>query len=155
MRKMKNKNQRGKWGHGGLMYLLMSLIINSRAVPEIMTNRVIVGNLGISTNEEDIKSAFTECGKIDSVKLHVDPATGRSKGYAIVVYKHTYEARYAIKKLNGSEIKGKQVWRTLDMQSLSDNFDMCRLKCDHLMIQKTPFLEIMLILTIQTFKVSL
>ena len=74
-----------------------------------MTNRVIVGNLGSSVSEEDIKTVFTECGKIDSVKLHVDPTTGRSKGYAIIVYKHTYEARYAIKKLNGTEIKGKQV----------------------------------------------
>ncbi len=74
-----------------------------------MTNKLLVGNLAMAVTEEDLTIAFSECGKLDSVKLQVDSFTGRSKGFALINYKTTYDARYAIKKLHGSTLKGKEV----------------------------------------------
>ncbi|KAJ3370162.1 hypothetical protein HDU91_006568 [Kappamyces sp. JEL0680] len=68
--------------------------------PEVVTNKLFVGNLALSVTEEDLRILFEACGRLETVKLHFDSFTGRSKGFALVVFRTTYDAKFAIKKLN-------------------------------------------------------
>ncbi|KAJ3306507.1 hypothetical protein HDV03_005117 [Kappamyces sp. JEL0829] len=77
--------------------------------PEVVTNKLFVGNLALSVTEEDLRILFEACGRLETVKLHFDSFTGRSKGFALVVFRTTYDAKFAIKKLNAHVLKGKQI----------------------------------------------
>lgn len=74
-----------------------------------VSNKLFVESLSSLITEKDLNDLFEPFGKVDSVNLHVDAATGQSKGYAFVQYKHTYDARDAIKNMNNFELMGKKV----------------------------------------------
>lgn len=46
--------------------------------------RLCVGSLHFNITEDDLMSIFSPFGDIEFVNLHVDPDTGRSKGFAFV-----------------------------------------------------------------------
>ena len=52
---------------------------------------------------------FESFGDLDYVNLHVDSETGKSKGYAMLQYRTTFDARQAIKNMDGKEIDGRKV----------------------------------------------
>jgi RNA recognition motif-containing protein len=81
----------------------------SPKVQPIITDKLFVGNLG-DANEQDIRELFEACGRLDTVKLHYDSLTGRSKGFALVVFRATRDAKFAIEKLHGYKHKGKKVF---------------------------------------------
>ena len=41
--------------------------------------KIYVGNLSYSTSEEDIRTAFSQFGTVDSADVIMDRGTGRSK----------------------------------------------------------------------------
>jgi RNA-binding protein 39 len=49
-----------------------------------LSHRLYVGSLHFNLTESDIKQVFEPFGELESVVLHRDPMTGRSKGYAFV-----------------------------------------------------------------------
>ena len=67
---------------------------------------IYVGNLPYNTTEEQLLELFSTHGDVRSVKLIVDHATGRPKGFAFVEMdkKHT---RHAIKQVNGNAFGGR------------------------------------------------
>ena len=69
---------------------------------------VFVGNLSWSASEDDIKKHFKDCGKIVSVRIGMDAATGRSKGYAHVDFESADQAQKATSKA-GSELGGRNI----------------------------------------------
>jgi RNA recognition motif-containing protein len=58
---------------------------------------------------EEIKEIFLPFGNVLSVKIITDKQTGRSKGYAFVEMENDADADTAIKGLNETEIKGRNV----------------------------------------------
>lgn len=68
-----------------------------------------VGNLAYSVTEDDLRELFAEHGEIASVKLIMDQYTGQSKGFGFVEMPNNAEADTAIKALNETAIKGRNV----------------------------------------------
>ena len=46
-------------------------------------NKLFVGNLSWSTDEESLKEHFSKIGPVVSVRIVSDPYTGKSKGLAL------------------------------------------------------------------------
>ena len=71
--------------------------------------KIYVGNLSYTTNEEDIRTAFSPFGAIDSVDVIMDRNTGRSKGFGFVEMNVDTEAKAAIDALNGKDLDGRSL----------------------------------------------
>ncbi|MCB0369144.1 MAG: RNA-binding protein [Bdellovibrionales bacterium] len=74
-----------------------------------MGKKIYVGNLSFSVNEEQLSSAFSQFGAVDSAKVVTDRETGRSKGFGFVEMPVDTEADQAIEKLNGSDLYGRNI----------------------------------------------
>ena len=70
---------------------------------------IYVGNLHFDLNEDELKKVFEEYGAVNTVKIIIDKATGRSRGFGFVEMAKDSDAREAIENLNGAEIKGRKV----------------------------------------------
>jgi RNA recognition motif-containing protein len=74
-----------------------------------MSQKIYVGNLGFSVNNEALKSKFEQYGAVNSANVIMDKETGRSKGFGFVEMSNSNEAMSAIEALNGSEFEGRQM----------------------------------------------
>jgi RNA recognition motif-containing protein len=70
---------------------------------------IYVGNLPYSVSEDDLKGAFEEHGEVLSVNIIVDRYTGQSKGFGFVEMTDDGAAEEAIKALNDTELKGRNI----------------------------------------------
>jgi RNA recognition motif-containing protein len=70
---------------------------------------IYVGNLAYSVTEEDLRAAFHPYGKVDTVSVITDKFSGQSKGFGFVEMGNNSEADAAIKALNGSALKGRNM----------------------------------------------
>lgn len=70
---------------------------------------IYVGNLPYSVTEDELKEAFGEFGEVTSVNVIMDRFTGQSKGFAFVEMANNSEADEAIKALNESPMKGRNL----------------------------------------------
>ena len=70
---------------------------------------IYVGNLPYSVTESDLKEAFSEFGEVSSVTLVSDKFSGQSKGFGFVEMSNNSEADDAIKALNESSFKGRNI----------------------------------------------
>ena len=71
--------------------------------------KIYVGNLSYSTTEEDIRTAFSQYGTVDSADLILDRSTGRSKGFGFVEMSVDSEGQAAIDALNGKDVDGRSL----------------------------------------------
>ena len=74
-----------------------------------MGKRIFVGNLPFSANDQVLNDTFAQYGTVESAKVIVDRATGRSKGFGFVEMGTDAEAATAIEKLNGAEYEGRSI----------------------------------------------
>ncbi len=74
-----------------------------------MGNKLYVGNLPFSANEDSLKDLFSACGTIGSTKIITDRDTGRSKGFAFVEMGNDEEAEAVITKFDGHDLDGRQM----------------------------------------------
>jgi len=74
-----------------------------------MSQKIYVGNLGFSVNNETLKSKFEQYGTVSSANVIMDRDTGRSKGFGFVEMSSAPEASAAINSLNGTEFEGRQM----------------------------------------------
>ncbi|XP_055626144.1 RNA-binding protein squid-like isoform X2 [Toxorhynchites rutilus septentrionalis] len=51
--------------------------------------KLFVGGLGPGTTEKELKEHFEQYGEIENINVKTDPNTGRSRGFAFIVYKST------------------------------------------------------------------
>jgi RNA recognition motif-containing protein len=72
-----------------------------------MGKKLYVGNLPFSVTEQSLGDAFSQCGKVESVKIITDRDTGRSKGFGFVEMSSDAEAAAAISKFNGTDMDGR------------------------------------------------
>jgi len=70
---------------------------------------IFVARLNYDTQEADLQYAFEEFGTVDSAKIIMDKATGRSKGFGFVEMPNDDEARAAINALNDQEFDGRTI----------------------------------------------
>jgi len=74
-----------------------------------MNKNLYIGNLPYEVTEEDLKTNFSEVGKIVSVTVIKDKYTGLSRGFGFVEMETEKEAEEAIKKFNGGQLLGKTI----------------------------------------------
>jgi RNA recognition motif-containing protein len=74
-----------------------------------MANKLFVGSLAWSATDDDLANFFSGVGTVVSAKVIVDRDTNRSKGFGFVEMGNDEEAKAAIDKLNGQELKGRPV----------------------------------------------
>jgi cold-inducible RNA-binding protein len=72
-----------------------------------MGNKLFVGNLSFSVNDQSLMQTFSECGTVDSAKVIIDRDSGRSKGFGFVEMSSTQEAEAAIARFHGAESDGR------------------------------------------------
>ncbi|MGE5152445.1 MAG: RNA recognition motif domain-containing protein [Bdellovibrio bacteriovorus] len=70
---------------------------------------IYVGNLAYSVTQDDLRDAFAAYGEISSVNLITDKFTGDSKGFGFVEMPNNSEADAAIKALNETPLKGRNM----------------------------------------------
>ena len=71
-----------------------------------MTN-IYVGNLDLSTPEDQLQTLFAAYGAVKTVTAVTDRDTGQPRGFAFVEMTNAAEARDAIRTLNGSVQGGR------------------------------------------------
>jgi RNA recognition motif-containing protein len=69
--------------------------------------KLYVGNLSYDTNEEQLRTMFSEVGTVAAVDMIMDRDTHRSKGFAFVTMSSQAEAEAAIKMFNGKDVAGR------------------------------------------------
>jgi len=70
---------------------------------------IYVGNLAYSVTEDELREAFGAYGEISSVSLITDKFSGQSKGFGFVEMPNNSEADAAIKALNETPLKGRNM----------------------------------------------
>ena len=70
---------------------------------------IYVGNLAYSVTEDDLRQAFSQFGTVTSANVITDKFSGQSKGFGFVEMADNAEADAAIKALNDSALKGRNM----------------------------------------------
>lgn len=70
--------------------------------------KLFVGGLPQDVKDADLKAHFEKFGDIEAVTIKTDPSTGRSRGFAFVIYKAVEGVEKAVVS-EEHEIKGKKV----------------------------------------------
>jgi RNA recognition motif-containing protein len=70
---------------------------------------IYVGNLAYSVTEDELREAFAAYGEISSCSLITDKFSGQSKGFGFVEMPNNSEADAAIKGLNETPLKGRNI----------------------------------------------
>ena len=70
--------------------------------------KLFVAGLPYDFDDEELMEFFEKFGKVNSAKVAIDKATGKSRGFAFVDMANEEEAKEAIESLNGLELgRGK------------------------------------------------
>ncbi|MFW6292977.1 MAG: RNA recognition motif domain-containing protein [Spirochaetota bacterium] len=74
-----------------------------------MANKLYVGNLNYRTEQESLRSLFTQFGEVVSATILSDRDTGQSRGFGFVEMADQNAANAAVQGLNGSEFEGRML----------------------------------------------
>jgi cold-inducible RNA-binding protein len=69
--------------------------------------RLFVGNLSFKTDDDSLRSSFSQFGSITDLKVMTDRMTGRSRGFAFVTFSTKEEGEAAIRGLDGQSLDGR------------------------------------------------
>lgn len=72
-----------------------------------MGRRLYVGNLPYSATEDQLTELFSRAGKVDSVRVMRDMATGRARGFAFVDMGSDEDAQRAISEFHEKPMDGR------------------------------------------------
>ena len=70
---------------------------------------IYVGNLSYDVTEDEVRDIFSPHGEISSLSIIKDKYSGQSKGFGFIEMPNQAEAEEAIKALNESELKGRNI----------------------------------------------
>ncbi|XP_004246655.2 29 kDa ribonucleoprotein A, chloroplastic [Solanum lycopersicum] len=73
------------------------------------SNRVYVGNLAWSVDQQQLETLFSEQGKVVDAKVVYDRDSGRSRGFGFVTYSSAQEVNDAIESLDGVDLGGRAI----------------------------------------------
>lgn len=74
-----------------------------------MATKLFVGNLEFTVTGDELRDTFSQVGTVVDAAVISDKMTGRSRGFGFVEMSTEDEAKAAIEKLNGSELKGRKI----------------------------------------------
>ena len=72
-----------------------------------MSRKLYVGNLPFSVDDQQLTDHFAQAGAVESAKVIMDRASGRSKGFGFVEMADDDGAQKAISEFNGKEFMGR------------------------------------------------
>lgn len=72
-----------------------------------MAKKLYVGGIPYSSDEEALRTLFSQAGTVVSVAIIIDRATNRSKGFGFVEMETDEAAEKAIQMFNGYEFDGR------------------------------------------------
>ena len=72
-----------------------------------MGRRLYVGNLPDSATEDQLTELFSRAGKVESVRVMRDMATGRARGFAFVEMGTDDDAQKAISEFHEHQMEGR------------------------------------------------
>lgn len=72
-----------------------------------MGNRLYVGNLSFSSNEQSLRDAFCAHGDVVDVHVVSDRMTGQSRGFGFVTMGSQEQAQSAISAMSGADLDGR------------------------------------------------
>lgn len=87
-----------------------------------MNNKLFVGNLSWGATEDSLKAFFAQIGDVLEVKIIIDRATGRSKGFGFVTMATEEDAQKAIAELDQKELDGRPVKVTIALPPKERSF---------------------------------
>jgi len=70
---------------------------------------LFIGRLSYEVTEIDLQKEFSKYGAIERVRVVRDKESGKSKGYAFILFEKDEGARAAYKEANGLKIKGRTI----------------------------------------------
>ncbi len=70
---------------------------------------IYVGGLSYDVTEDELRDVFSPYGEISSLSIIKDKFSGKSKGFGFVEISNQEGAEEAIKTLNESEVKGRNI----------------------------------------------
>ena len=74
-----------------------------------MGKKLYVGNLSYNTDDAGLQTMFESAGAVESARVIVDRATGRSKGFGFVEMATDQDAQNAISQFDGKDLDGRKV----------------------------------------------
>ena len=74
-----------------------------------MAAKLFIGNLDYTVTGDDLRTLFATVGTVADAVVIMDKMTGRSRGFGFVEMSSDDEAKTAIEKLNGSDLKGRKI----------------------------------------------
>ncbi len=74
-----------------------------------MNNRLYVGNLAYSVDDESLTRQFSHFGSVTSAQIMMERETGRSKGFGFVEMGTEAEAQAAIDGMHESMLNGRSL----------------------------------------------
>jgi RNA recognition motif-containing protein len=74
-----------------------------------MAQKLYVGNLPYSANDESLRNHFSQAGTVASATVITDRMSGRSKGFGFVEMSSDEEAQKAIEMFNGKDFEGRNL----------------------------------------------
>ena len=74
-----------------------------------MARKLYVGNLPYTVGEQDLHDLFAGAGRVESVNVMRDAATGRARGFAFVEMASDEDAQNAISKFNNAQLGGRNL----------------------------------------------
>src|ERR1700679_2447381 len=74
-----------------------------------MSKRLFVGGLPYEMTDEKLQELFSQCGRVEKVKVMFDRATGRSKGFGFIEMATDLEGNAAILKFDGSTLGTRNI----------------------------------------------
>ena len=74
-----------------------------------MAKKLYVGNLAYAVTDQDLKDLFSQSGTVETVAVISDKFSGQSKGFGFVEMADAAGAEAAMKSLDGTEFKGRNL----------------------------------------------
>lgn len=74
-----------------------------------MATKLFVGNLEYTVTSDELREAFSQAGTVADAVVITDKMSGRSRGFGFVEMSSEEEAKAAVEKLNGSDLKGRKI----------------------------------------------
>ncbi len=74
-----------------------------------MAAKLFVGNLEYTVTGDDLRTLFATVGTVVDAVVISDKFSGRSRGFGFVEMSSDDEAKQAIEKLNGNDLKGRKI----------------------------------------------
>ena len=74
-----------------------------------MPSKLYVGNLAYSVSNDDLQALFSQIGQVQSATVITYKFSGQSKGFGFVEMTTAEEVANAIRQLNDTELKGRNI----------------------------------------------